>query len=372
MNGYGPAFASTNPAVAQLFANIFATQRAADASAQAAAAQETARAQIDAQERLAQAQLAAAGQDKEYNRLFRDKQLKSQEQAEAERNRLTGRYYDILEKGGARSAVVDEQQKARIKLSNAEAQAAARRFQDIYDTQLEAAVTAAKNKEKDALWGWRGLRPNDEKAIDDKWDLATNPDRMKLETDTWLNVLKQMQTDRSGSGQLVIPDQKSRRFLPALLDENGNLLGTGGTTSSSSSNPAALGAGVAPTVSKADAGGDGGAFKLDISPLAGLFKAPWVPATTGTYTSAATGAIPSPSAMTVRRPLGDRTVLLAPEDDATLARQLGAVPAEQRPAAYANMVEQLLKSGRARLVPVGGFVPPGSTNYVEPNYNRYQ
>ena len=115
-------------------------------------------------------------------------------------------------------------------------------------------------------------------------------------------------------------------------------------------NPAALGSAkpaITPTALPSDVSEKAAAASQVIQPvvnkalssLADLFRLQ-APATVSTV---------APSSPSVKRLLGNDTVLLTPADDAELQRQLMAVVPEQRPATYRAIIDQLLRSQRAVL-----------------------
>src|SRR6266576_3876836 len=81
-------FASTNPAVGQLFGLEFAQRQAQRQADQQFAANLTAQQQIRAQAALAQAQQQSNAQQQQYNNLFREREFQSREKGDKERNAL--------------------------------------------------------------------------------------------------------------------------------------------------------------------------------------------------------------------------------------------------------------------------------------------
>lgn len=357
-------FASTHPAIDALFAREFANRQAQREEDAKAAADATGRAQIAAQSQLAQAQLQEAQQQADYNRLFREREFQAKEAGDKIREAQANRGLDIQEKYfGVRPGLADETRKNDIATANAQAKAAAARVQDAYESSLETAL----NAEAGARTHW--YMPGDKAAHRKVLDDPMNPDRQKIEQDTWNLITSGLKNDKTGAGSLIIPDFKTRTFKPVQYDSAGNL-NTGPYTTGKPNeydylgnpvaNPAALGAkvtvmppsvitGSAPTTT---ASGD--------SNLADIFRVMAIgamPSVFGaTKTPAAAPIVPAPS---VRRTFSNASVLLTPEDDAMLTRQ----PLETVPA----LVEGWLRSGRATLAP--SATPP--IPYTEPSYNRF-
>lgn len=397
-----PVYASGNPTVDQLFGREFSAWQAEDKGRQADEANQVARAQIAAQAQLAQAQQRANIDQQQYANLFRMQELTSREKSEAERNRLFGRQIDVQEKGltagrdatsDARKDAAKEAQKFAVNTANTDAKAAAAKYQDIYDS----AVNEAVRKAKEDVWGYV---PGAQGRMD-VFDKPGSPERLAFEALAWDRAIGGLKGDKTAGG-LVIPNFKTRTFHPVQYDSEGNPIGAPftappgtpdvydefgnpktkpdlGTASGLGTTPAV----VTPVVPANPAAIGTPASESWMSRLSrfqynptGAPRVPPVapvnPAALGVAPTevapvepvAAPVVAPTVGAPQVRRRLGNGndTVLISAEDDAELSRQLAAVVPEQRPAVYAVIVGQWLKSGRASYsrgpVPVASPVAP--------------
>jgi hypothetical protein len=369
-------FASTNPAVGQLFAAEFAqrqAQRQADAQA---AAQEIARQQIQAQSQLAQSQQQANLQQQQYNNLFREREFQSREKDDAEKNALFKQQLGIqqqnadTEKAARVPRTEAERRKAAIIDANSNAMNDAARANALYQINVDGAVAAAKK----ALPMGAGLFGGTTAAnLDD----PNHPARKLINKQEFDAVRAQLLAEKSGALNSLIPDPNTFTFKPVQYDETGKAIAlpmpTAGSNYDYMGNPvdnagaaSALGTSTAAPVPSATTATTPMATAVPTS------KAGWLDYIGGIDMRSLFGMKPvaaiSPpivSQPSVRRAFGNSTILLSPEDDATLARQLLAIPTEQRPAAYRAMVDQWLQAGRAHLAPAAIPVTP------EPNYPRF-
>jgi len=356
-------FSSGSPVIDALFSREFAVRQADQAAAEAAAARAIQRQQIQAQSDLARAQQQSTAQQNEFNNLFRM-------QSESERNALFKRQLDIDEKARIpRTDLETERRKAAIIDANAAANNDAQRANALLQINIDSAVAAAK---KDLPWGAGNFGGVTAANLDD----PTHPARKAINKLAFDKVRTQLLSEKGGALNSLIPDPDTFTFRPVQYDETGKAIalpipsiaptaGGGYDYMGNPINPAGLGPSAAPAVvpvpTTASSGGPG---------VGDMFKAALIGAMPSVFGATATPkkapVAPQPS---VRRAFGNSTVLLTPEDDATLARQLLAVPAEQRPAAYRAMVDQWLQSGRARIM-----APPVTISPADalPNYNAYQ
>lgn len=406
-------FASTHPAIDALWQREFTQD---DAATKAGIANR----QIDAQSELAQAQLRQAYAQQDYANLFREREFNARRDAEKVRQAQADRYLKLYE------GQVPNQETERIRQINAAAKAAAARFKAAYDTALESEVITEKEKDRKSLW-LNGLWPGSMKELEDSWNNPAYPKRVEVERRTFQNTLRSLQKDPEL--RLVVPDPNTRTFMPAQLDDKGNLipfdLGTNAPPRSpgATNNPAALGttgattgvsaSGASPSGSSLIAGGLFGplytsndALKAEaanrvIGPvvskgfgaLADLFKiqppgTATIPATPELETAPAppgTNVVSQPTTTTtsptgvpsVKQSYGSVVYLLTPEDSVTLRRILDETPADQQPRIFKQMMDYLRSSGRA--VPSGegnGITPPthfnpapfGSTGLLQYGY----
>jgi len=352
-------FASTHPAINALFAAEFAQSQAQRQAEAQAMANETARAQIGAQTQLAQSQMRQAQVQQDYNNLFREREFQSRSDAEQARQKL---YEDqlkidkaykegILKSGGL---TVEDKRKADIAATNAAAKAAALRFQDLYETNLATELEAAR---KSKAAEWFTTSSGAAKAMENEED----PARIAAVAKAWANTVKVITADRTGAGQLVIPDMKSRTFSPVLLDDSGNMLGL----PAASSNPAALGKSSATTPSGGLTQGEkigavttigGELVKKGLNSLADMFKIGGtnaVPSTVTTNAAPAGAVVAEPTttgtnAPSVKTFYGSRIFLLTPEDDAILRNAMDGAPSEAaKTNVFQRFMRYLIESGRA-------------------------
>lgn len=362
-------FSSGSPIIDQLFSREFAQRQAEQAALEAAATRGVQRQQIQAQSDLARAQQQSTAQQQEYNNLFRMQELGSREKAEADRNTLLKRELDIREKA-SRVSTDEERRKAAIIDANAAAVNDAQRANALYKINFDKMLTAEKAKRT----GFLGTGLGSTAGV---FDDPKSPDYKKVQNQAFDTVRTQLLAEKGGALNSLIPDPDTFTFRPVQYDETGKAIAlpipsTSGTVGGGYDymgnpiNPAGLGPSAAPAAVPAaptttSSGGPG---------VGDMFRAALVGAMPSVFGATATpkGApVPQPS---VRRAFGNSTVLLTPEDDATLARQLLAVPAEQRPAAYRAMVDQWLQSGRARIMAPPVTISPADA--ALPNYNAYQ
>jgi hypothetical protein len=343
-------FASTNPAVGQLFASEFAQRAAQRQTDQQAAANEIARQQIMAQSQLAQAQLRGQQQSQDQANLFRMQQLTSQEKAEEARNKILQQQADTDKAARVpRTDLEAERRKSEIIDANAAAINDAQRANALY--QIEVNKRVADAKAAGHLFTW-------EKSFDD----PNHPVRQKINRDAFDAVYLGLKSEK-GTAQSLIPDPDTFTFKPVQYDETGKAIVPPKPTlkpPGDPSNPGAAALDATPNVAPPDAAANPAALG-PMSPEAQAITAVGQPIVDKVLSSAAdmfgikapvtapvapTATLGTPS---VRRLLGSTTVLLTPEDDAVLQRQLIAIPAEQRPAAYKAIIGQLLQSRRAVL-----------------------
>lgn len=340
-------FASTHPAIDALFQREFAQN-------QEATKEDLTRRQIDASSDLARAQLQHAYQVQDYANLFRERDFQARQDAEKVRQTQADRYLKLYE------GQVPNAETERIRQINAAAKAAAARFQAAYDAEVTPKLTAGKDAEIKALW-FNGMWPGSEKAVNDKWDDPNYEPRKKVESDAFKRVMDKMAKDPEV--RIVIPDPDRRIFMPIQLDEKGNIIPFPAGTNAppvnpgATNNPAALGPTTGTTTATPGAGNI--VFR---QMLAGALPSVFVATPTAeapppitTPQDGALGTPPTPGVPSVRHAFGaNNDVLLMPEDSAIIVKELPHVPETNRPTAYAVMIDQFLKAGRARIVPRAG------------------
>lgn len=401
-------FASTHPAIDALFSREFAGRQMDQAAAEAAAMRGVQRESLRAQSDLAQSQLRQSQAQQDYNNLFRMQQLTSQEKAEADRNALLKRELDIREKGGTRPAIDAETRKRAIIDTNATAVNEAARANALFKIELDAEI--ARAKEKDVASVMPGLFGGlTAKKIDD----LNSPERKAIQKKVFDTVYRKLVAEKGGTVQMIIPDSETFTFKPVQYDEDGKAIALPLPSPATSGAGAAAGIGTMPTTAgTGSVAPDSTAVGTEAQNLFRIgepiirkginaFRDMLLPGTSATTSTAPppslntrtslsdldaeqklladyqrrTAPLFDPTAVrgtappvpSVRRALGNSTVLLLPEDDALLARQLLSVPVEQRPTAYRVMIDQWLQAGRAVMVPPATPVIP----YEEPNYNRF-
>ena len=357
-------FSSTNPAIDALFTREFA-QRQADREAVAkAAAGAIARSQIGAQSQLAQAQLEQAQAQQQYNNLFREREFQAKEAGDKIREEQINKQLEIDKAWKVpRTDLESERRKQAIIDANANNVNDAARANALYQIALEAEL--ARAKKEDVSKFMPGLRGG---PTIEQLDDPNHPVRRALNKKVFDSVYRQLVAEKGGTVQAVVPDPATFTFKPIQFDETGKSIALplpAPKPTIPNDNPAGLG--TIPDVSTTVTPAYGGPGTTSFVPRVDLSNFSSVP-TTANPNPAALGvtvqlAAPQPS---VRRLLGNTAILLTPEDDATLQRQLLSIPAEQRPAAYRAMVEQWFQSGRARLAPTVPIAPE-----PEPNYNRF-
>ncbi len=364
-DGYNfSAFGSTNPALAELFKNEFMARQGAQQAAQSQAAQETARQQIMAQSQLAQAQLQGTQSDREYNRIWKEKEFNAKEEGDKVKEGQANRLLDIQEKAyGVKPGEDLQRRKQAIIDANSTAINDAQRANALLQINTDAAVAAAKK----ALPMGAGLFGGPTAAnLDD----PNHPARQLIQKQAFDAVRSQLLAEKGGALNNLIPDPGTFTFKPIQFDETGKAIALPLPSPGSSTNSAALGA--PPKTGYDDSGNadaPGGTLSNpaalgSMSPQTQAIASVAQPVINKVLGSAAdmfgikapTVATPAPviGQPSVKRLLGSATVLLTPEDDAALQRQLVSVIPEQRPAAYKAIVGQLLQSRRA----VMGGMPP--------------
>lgn len=349
-------YSSTHPAIDALFAREFAGRQLDQAAAEAAAARAVQRDQIRAQQELAQSQLQASQRQQEMSNLFRMEQAREQNRQVTRQLDIDEEYKKgILAKPPATTTTDAERRKAAIIDANANAVNDAARANALYKIALDAEI--ARAKEKDVGWFGGALGGTKPAQFDD----LNDPLRKALNKKVFDSVWAKLISEKSGAVQSVLPDPETFTFKPVQYDDNGKAIALPLPSPTSQSNPAGLGLMTPPesveeiNIDRYRAPRDLSAFSsVPVEPIgaaADMFKI-------GTPAPAA------PQTQTVRRPFGTATILISPTDDADLARQLLAIPAEQRPAAYRNIVDQWLRAGRASLV-----TPPATQIPTEPEIN---
>src|SRR5438552_3090447 len=199
-------FASTNPAVGQLFAAEFAQRQAQRQADQQAAQNALAGQQIRAQQALAQAQLQGAQSDREYNRLFREREFQAKEQGDKERNALFEKqlaidkaYKEGLTGGGARTAIDEERRKQAIIDANANANNDAQRANAPFQINFVSAIAAAIEN----LPVWAGLFGGTKSAnLED----PKHPARRAIQKQSFDAVRSQLLAEKGGALNSLIPD----------------------------------------------------------------------------------------------------------------------------------------------------------------------
>jgi hypothetical protein len=355
-------YASTHPAIDSLFSREFAQRQGQVAAQEAERQRQVARDQIRAQERLAEAQLRDAQAQREYSNLFREREFQAREKGEAERNALLKRQLDIDEKWKVpRADLESERRKQAIIYDNANAINDAQRANALLQINIADAVAAAK---KALPWGAGNLGGVTADNLDD----PTHPARKAINKRAFDTVRTQLLAEKGGALNSLIPDPDTFTFKPVQFDSQGNVVSAPFKAPVGTSrdfdymgNPVdpgvAAGLGtrenpivMQPTVVTGNPSALGPTAQAiqtlvdrAMSSAADMFgiKAPAV-------APAVTPGTPSLRRLVVVN--GRETVvLLTPEDDAELQRQLIAIPAEQRPAAYKAIIGQLLQGRRAVL-----------------------
>jgi len=353
--GYNfPAYASTHPAIAQLFANEFAQRQAVQQASQAQAAQETARAQIAAQSRLAEAQLRGQQQSQDQANLFRMQELKSREDAEAVRAKIAQQNADTEQKfraGPAARSQVD------IDEANASSEALAEQFNAAYQTRLKTATATIEAARKTALNDYKIIpfTASATKEINAKHDQLLKDSEDKI-TQEILDI-----SIKNAPGVIGF-DPLSKKFRSLKLGGGTPFKAPSGTAGGFDymGNPvdpgAAAGLGARPAV---------------VAPVVAPDAAA-NPAALGT-TAQAVMAVGQPLAaapvatQTIQVPIDKAHFMeMSAADAAEAERQLRAIPLEQRPAAAAAIRDNLMKSGRAT---IRVRIPPMHEILRDTNFN---
>ncbi len=369
---YPPAFGSTSPALQNLFANEFAQRRAQAETDANLNATETARQQILAQQQLANAQLQAAQSDKEYNRLFREREFAAKEEGDKVREGQTDTalatdkaYREGLISGGGKTSVDAERRKQAITDANSAAVNDSQRANALYQINVDAAVAAAKK----GLPMGAGLFGGTTAA---QLDDPNHPARKLINKAAFDQVRSQLLAEKGGALNSLIPDAQTFTFKPVQYDETGKAIalpvptpGAGAAQSAAGmqDNPAALGVPLtAPAAQGATQSSTGGAPAGMGDGASALFQmgAPVVTSAigamanmlgpnTGTaspmYGSDPTDTVPLPA------PGGNGNVHVPRQAAIDLRMKLNAMPPEARAPFYQQYLQDAVNTK------VGAFVP---------------
>jgi hypothetical protein len=364
-----PIYSSANPAVDQLFGREFAAYQSTQAARERAAQEEIARSQIGAQYRLAQAQLQGTQADRDYNRLFREREFQSREKGDEARNALYRDQLKIQQQAAdtdkawkvPRTDLESERRKQAIIDANAAANNDAQRANALLQINIDAAVAAEKKK---LPWGAGNLGGVTAANLDD----LTHPARKEINKRAFDTVRTQLLAEKGGALNSLIPDPDNFTFKPVQFDSQGNVMAApfkapGGTPVDFDymGNPVApvspgVAAGlgpVTPTVTPDAATANPAA----LGPTAQAVMAVGQPLVDRTMSSAADmfgikapTLSPPIAPQTIQVPVDEAHFLeMSAADAAEAERQLRAIPPEQRGAAAAAIRDNLMKSGRATL-----------------------
>lgn len=354
-----PAYASTNPAVAQLFKNEFAQREASQQALEELARQDTARAEIGARSQLAQAQLKNAQEQQNYNNLFRMAEFKDRQQSGDEQRALLERQLNIdqkykeglVAKPGNRTAADQE-------AFNTDSETIANQLNSAYQTKLQVGQAAAKKIYDDTVAGLHF------------WQ---SPDKAKAAYDQTLSALEEkVFNDVQDIATRYYPpasfraDPFSRKFLPVKMP-------TGNAPSAGGNAPVPFGMSEGANQGTGEGGSPDVPFTLigtdntrQTFPTREALDAAVQSIQTPGVSPGVSAALPAPSAtapavtppvvpmtqppgqmvrVSVKGNLVEMLSVVADEFE----RQLHLVPPAQREAAGKAILDQLLKSGRARL-----------------------
>lgn len=331
---YGsPIFSSANPAVDALFGREFGAYQEAERARQQAAQNALLGQQIQAQSALAQAQLRGQQQQQATADLFRMQQGKQ-----------VDRQLDIDEKYKAGLTSKPNLRSAQdIEEANAASDAIASQLNGSYQTKLNAARMDLNKRMNDELKAAStlGVFPATNahlKEISDKYD-----QQLKALDDTILSQTQDIGTRYYPPGSFGV-DPINRKFIPVRIGGAKAVTPPGPTPPDPNVaiGPAVKDSGsVSPvpfTMTQPAAQPTATAFGNPFSGIAGLF-------------GARSGAAPEVSNMPVRIPVQGGGTLEMPSDVAAeTERQLRLIAPEQRAAAAGAIRDQLLKSGRARII----------------------
>lgn len=342
-----PVYASTNPAVADLFRSEFAQRQAQQAAYEALAAQDTRRQEIAAQERLAQAQLKAGLDQQNYNNLFRVAEFNDRKSGGDEQRALLTRQLDIdqkykeglVAKPGNRTAADQE-------AFNTDSDTISNQLQSAYDTKYAIASAALKKVYDDTaassgLFGY-DVRGTIAKAkADYETALANLPDKI-------FSDVQDMAT-RYYPPASYRADPISKKFF--------SVRGRTGNAASATVSPVAGEApvpfnmsGSAGAPESVDQGtGEGTTPYTMISPSGSVQSF----STRDAMNAAA------PAAMTAPAPVAQLVRIKVPGGTLELPSNLADEAERQlRGGTAASLVlDQLMKSGQARLLPVTALTP---------------
>lgn len=369
----GPVFSSGNPTVDQLFGRQFAVNQSETAQQMEGEKNAIARQQIMAQEKLAQAQLAGQQQQQQQQDLFRMQQA-------ADNKALSTRQLDIMQEdvknrsGATRADLAAEARKAAIIDANSTAINDSQRANALWKINVESALTAAK---KALPWGAGNLGGTSALNLDD----PKHPARRAIEKAAFDTVRNQLLAEKGGALNSIIPDAETFTFRPVQYDETGKAISSP-VPFNMGTPPPPPGAGVGappPTVPDPNAQAAQIVAAPTASGLSGLpdlFNTVSNPLGTGakglmaqtgmdqrlenslmgnilkqatTFGSpGATAPVAAPPMIRIPVPGGSLEMPTAVAEE--LSRQVAAIAPEQRAAAKKSILEDLLKSGRAKII----------------------
>lgn len=331
-----PAYASTHPAIAQLFANEFAQRQAGQQAQQEAAKNALLGQQVEAQSKLAQAQLRAANEQQQYNNLFRIAEFKDRQASGDEQRKLFTRQLDIDEKARVpRTDLEAKRREAVIIDSNAAAINDAQRANALFKISFDKLLSDEKQKRSGFLWtGWG--------ATAGRLDDPKSPEYRAIQNQAFNTVRNQLLAEKGGALNSLIPDADTFTFKPVQYDETGKAIALPLPSPAPTSvmpNQPPTGSQVPFTMTPPQTQ-EAPPSSLDTLVGSSIFNMA-IPRFSGAT------AAPMPS---VHVPVRGGTLEMSSQVASEIEQQLRGIAPEFRAAAASTLQDQLLKSGRARLI----------------------